>query len=52
MKIASMYKSSSKADTDIVEVAPIYDNAGETTVLAAAEIIQSLVALMVAHTNL
>jgi len=33
---------------DIVEVAPIYDTAGETTVLAAAEVAHSLLALMVA----
>ncbi|KAF2755402.1 Arginase/deacetylase [Pseudovirgaria hyperparasitica] len=32
---------------DVVEVAPIYDNPGETTVLAAAEIVRSLIALMV-----
>ncbi|KAH7116160.1 arginase family protein [Dendryphion nanum] len=32
---------------DVVEVAPIYDNAGETTVLAAAEVVHSLIALMV-----
>ena len=32
---------------DIVEVAPIYDNPGETTVLAAAEIAHSLMTLMV-----
>jgi len=32
---------------DVVEVAPIYDNPGETTVLAAAEIVQSLLGLMV-----
>ena len=32
---------------DVVEVAPIYDNAGETTQLAAAEVVQSLLALMV-----
>jgi agmatinase len=31
----------------IVEVAPIYDNPGETTVLAAAEIVLSLIRLMV-----
>lgn len=30
-----------------VEVAPVYDNAGETTVLAAAEVVQSLIRLMV-----
>ena len=30
-----------------VEVAPIYDNAGETTTLAATEIINSLLTLMV-----
>jgi agmatinase len=30
-----------------VEVAPIYDNPGETTVLAAAEVVHSLIALMV-----
>jgi agmatinase len=30
-----------------VEVAPIYDNPGETTTLAAAEVAQSLIALMV-----
>lgn len=30
-----------------VEVAPIYDNPGETTVLAAAEVVHSLMALMV-----
>lgn len=30
-----------------VEVAPIYDNRGETTVLAAAEVVNSLVTLMV-----
>ena len=32
---------------DIVEVAPIYDNPGETTVLAAAEVGLSLLTLMV-----
>lgn len=32
---------------DVVEVAPIYDNPGETTVLAAAEIVHSLLSLMV-----
>ncbi|TKA41865.1 hypothetical protein B0A49_10680, partial [Cryomyces minteri] len=32
---------------DIVEVAPIYDNPGETTVLAAAEVAHSLLTLMV-----
>jgi agmatinase len=32
---------------DVVEVAPIYDNPGETTVLAAAQVAQSLIALMV-----
>lgn len=32
---------------DIVEVAPIYDNPGETTVLTAAELVQSLLTLMV-----
>lgn len=32
---------------DIVEVAPIYDNPGETTVLAAAEVAHSLMKLMV-----
>lgn len=32
---------------DVVEVAPVYDNAGETTVLAAAEIAHSLMTLMV-----
>ena len=32
---------------DVVEVAPIYDNPGETTVLAAAEVVHSLLALMV-----
>ena len=32
---------------DVVEVAPIYDNPGETTVLVAAEIGLSLIALMV-----
>jgi len=32
---------------DVVEVAPIYDNRGETTTLAAAEIVLSLIALMV-----
>ena len=32
---------------DVVEVAPVYDNAGETTVLAAAEIVHSLLTLMV-----
>lgn len=30
-----------------VEVAPIYDNPGETTALAAAEVVHSLIALMV-----
>ncbi|KAI9037784.1 agmatinase [Aspergillus affinis] len=33
---------------DVVEVAPIYDTAGETTTLAAAEVVNSLLALMVA----
>jgi len=32
---------------DVVEVAPIYDSAGETTVLAAAEVAHSLLTLMV-----
>jgi len=31
----------------VVEVAPAYDNAGETTVLAAAEVAHSLLTLMV-----
>jgi len=34
---------------DVVEVAPAYDNAGETTVLAAAEVAHTLMTLMV-HT--
>lgn len=34
---------------DVVEVAPVYDNPGETTVLAAAEVAYSLITLMV-HT--
>ncbi|KAL9121703.1 MAG: hypothetical protein Q9187_001743 [Circinaria calcarea] len=32
---------------DVVEVAPIYDSPGEPTLLAAAEVAQSLLALMV-----
>lgn len=32
---------------DVVEVAPVYDNNGETTCLAAAEVARSLVGLMV-----
>lgn len=32
---------------DVVEVAPVYDNAGETTALAAAEVAHSLMTLMV-----
>ena len=32
---------------DVVEVAPIYDNPGETTILAAAEVVESLLTLMV-----
>jgi agmatinase len=32
---------------DVVEVAPIYDNSGETTVLAAAQVVHSLLTLMV-----
>ncbi|KAI8942717.1 hypothetical protein NX059_000765 [Plenodomus lindquistii] len=32
---------------DVVEVAPVYDNAGESTVLAAAEVVLSLIGLMV-----
>ncbi|KAL6710053.1 hypothetical protein ACN47E_009844 [Coniothyrium glycines] len=32
---------------DVVEVAPVYDNNGETTVLAAAEVVLSLLGLMV-----
>ncbi|CAK4032044.1 Arginase deacetylase [Lecanosticta acicola] len=31
---------------DVVEVAPVYDNNGETTVLAAAEVVHSLIQLM------
>lgn len=31
---------------DVVEVSPVYDNSGETTGLAAAEIIRSLIQLM------
>lgn len=33
---------------DVVEVAPAYDTRGETTVLAAAEVANSLLGLMVA----
>jgi agmatinase len=32
---------------DVVEVAPVYDNVGETTVLAAAEVAKTLIQLMV-----
>jgi len=32
---------------DVVEVAPAYDNGGETTVLAASEVVHSLLTLMV-----
>ncbi|KAF2188414.1 Arginase/deacetylase [Zopfia rhizophila CBS 207.26] len=32
---------------DVVEVAPIYDNPGETTLLAAAEVVHSLLGLIV-----
>lgn len=32
---------------DVVEVAPIYDNKGETTTLAAAEVVRELIRLMV-----
>jgi len=32
---------------DVVEVAPAYDNVGETTVLAASEVVHSLLTLMV-----
>ncbi|KAF7507110.1 hypothetical protein GJ744_010923 [Endocarpon pusillum] len=32
---------------DVVEVAPVYDNVGETTKLAAAEVVYSLMSLMV-----
>lgn len=32
---------------DVVEVAPVYDNPGETTVLVAAEVGHSLLGLMV-----
>ena len=31
----------------LVEVAPVYDNPGGTTVLAAAEVVLSLIGLMV-----
>jgi len=31
---------------DVVEVAPIYDNPGEVTLLAAAEVVHSLIQLM------
>jgi agmatinase len=34
---------------DVVEVAPIYDNPGETTVLAAGEVVHALIGLMVRH---
>lgn len=34
---------------DVVEVAPIYDNPGEVTTLAAAEVVRSLIELMVAR---
>ncbi|PWY75109.1 arginase family protein [Aspergillus heteromorphus CBS 117.55] len=34
---------------DVVEVAPVYDSVGETTTLAAAEVANSLVGLMVAR---
>lgn len=31
---------------DVVEVSPVYDNSGETTGLAAAEVVRSLIQLM------
>jgi len=34
---------------DVVEVAPIYDNPGETTVLVAAEVGRSIIGLMVGN---
>jgi agmatinase len=34
-------------DSVLVVVAPVYDNAGQTTVLAAAEVALSLIRLMV-----
>lgn len=33
-------------NVDLVEVAPIYDNPGEVTLLAAAEVVHSLIQLM------
>ncbi|KMU75770.1 agmatinase [Coccidioides immitis RMSCC 3703] len=33
---------------DVVEVSPVYDTTGETTVLAAAEVANSLLGLMIA----
>jgi hypothetical protein len=40
-------RTSRYANGVLVEVAPVYDNVGETTVLAAAEIALSLIGLMV-----
>ena len=47
MTILDGLQGLSVVGADIVEVAPIYDNPGETTVLAAAEVGLSLLTLMV-----
>lgn len=42
-----IYVGRTIADMFPVEVSPIYDNRGETTQLAAAEVVHSLIDLMV-----
>jgi arginase family enzyme len=39
-------KEPSLTQRHVVEVAPIYDNPGEVTLLAAAEVVHSLIQLM------
>jgi hypothetical protein len=51
MWLCSLYTKLSKrkpllTHRDVVEVAPIYDNPGEVTLLAAAEVVHSLIQLM------
>lgn len=47
LHLDNAWVANDRTDTDIVEVAPIYDSAGEITVLAAAEVALSLIGLMV-----
>jgi hypothetical protein len=47
VRMVSLMTYIQRTDLSPVEVAPVYDNSGQTTVLAAAEVALALIGLMV-----